>query len=107
MALFRDVVERLELLNRKTKIYQKLSAHLSLLVDQAMPHDDLPTGTDSTDAQRVLKELTAIIENMQAEREGYLAMETDEVEVPEADAMVFHFPCAESSQKGRRKVKSS
>ena len=89
MTTIRDVFERLEVLGRKKTIYQMLSTRLSLLIDQAMPSEDLPQGTDSTDALLVREELRTIIEAIEAERESYFDVETDAVEVPGADAMLL------------------
>ena len=89
MTQLRDIITRLELLSRKTKIYESLTMRLSLLIDQAFPDQDLPAGTTAEDALLVRDELNAIIANMDEERESYLAIETDGVEVPEADAVVI------------------
>lgn len=98
MPYIRDIITRVDLLDRKTKIYKSLTGRLNLLIDQAMPDQDLPPGTTSDDALLVRDELNAIIANMDEEREGYLAIEADGVEVPEADSMVLRLVGAGSDQ---------
>ena len=98
MTLIRDIFERLALLDRKTKVYQVVRTHLCLLIDQAHPNRDLPPGTDSTDALRVVHEMDAIIEAIETERAAYLKIEINAVEIPEADALVFPFSTDDIAQ---------
>ena len=98
MPYIRDIITRLDLLDRKTTIYRSLTARLGLLIDQAMPDEDLPRGTTSDDALLVREELNAIIANMDEERESYLAIEARGVEVPEADSMVLRLVGSSSDQ---------
>lgn len=63
-----QLLSGLERLEQKKLLVSKLSTHLSLLIDDALPNDMLPVGVPSDVAVEVRDELQAWVESLDGEK---------------------------------------
>jgi len=72
MADIDKILSGLERLEHKKTLYAKLSAHLSLLIDDALPSDMLPVGVPRDVAVEVRDELQARLVDLDGDRSALL-----------------------------------
>lgn len=89
MTTIRDIVGRLEHLNKKTILYQGLKLHLAMMIDCIDKNRVLPNGIEPEDALVVMHELDAILEAMDEERNAFHDLEIEDVEVPSSEAVLL------------------